>query len=88
MKRLEKILEELKDITSNCRIDMHEPDEQEITAHILGNKLDNAMGATIIPSLIENNNHEIVVIIRDNKYNEHSIFSLADLIALARLAKL
>lgn len=81
-------LNALKEITSRCRYDMHEPDEQEISAHVTGFKLDNAMGNAIIPELLISGSHEIVVTIRDNSFNETFSINLATLIALARLAQL
>lgn len=67
----------------NCRIDMHEPDEQEITAIVTGTHLDNAMGDN--PN---NNCCEFTVGIGNMDGNDREWFNLASLIALARLAKL
>lgn len=65
--------------TNGCREDMHEPDEQGISAIVTGYRLDNAMGDN--PS---NNLSEFTVgIVRDSVKTEW--FNLATLIALARI---
>lgn len=33
-------------VTNGCRVDMHEPDEQGVTAIVRGTGFDNAMGTT------------------------------------------
>ena len=87
--RLRSIQARLRSITHDCRTDMHEPDEQHVTAHVIGNHLDNAMGDHIVEELIEVNSHELVVIIqRGGEYPQRARFNLADLIALARAAEL
>lgn len=90
--RLLDVATRLRGITDGCRPDMHEPDEQELKAHVIGTHLDNAMGARIIPELLERGYHEIVVVLERPMMVEKQVkfvrecFSLADLIALARLA--
>lgn len=78
---LRPVLQALLQQTEGCRDDMHEPDEQEVTARVRGRKLDNAMGADP-----ETNNGELTVGIKRNGVNLW--FNLADLIALARVANL
>jgi hypothetical protein len=76
----------LLEITEGCREDMHEPDEQDLEAFIVGEKLDNAFGEAIIPSAIEGGFQEYIVILRRRGDDEFKIqkFNLATLIALAR----
>lgn len=85
---MKKTLERLLKITDGCRPDMHEPDEQGLSASVVGTVLDNAMGNRIDPFLIFNGAQEIVVIL-DRQTDEGRIteaFNLATLIALARMA--
>lgn len=86
--------ERLLYITQNCREDMHEPDEQDLKAFVIGNHLDNAFGDSIVPELIESLIHEYIVIMErmvdgDKNFKEkffvHDKFNLATLIALARI---
>ncbi len=74
------------EITAGCRPDMHEPDEQSIKAHVVGDHLDNAFGEHIDVRMIEGRYQELVVIIErieDAKIRVER-FNLASLIALAR----
>jgi hypothetical protein len=87
---MKKSLENLLDITRGVRRDMHEPDEQGITAMVTGLKLDNTDGDA--RQLYQSNpeSEEIVVTLR-RTWDEHGTYSqiqinLATLIALARLA--
>ena len=80
---MEKMLYRLLVVTRNCRTDMHEPDEQGISAIVTGYELDNAMGDR--PNI---NCGEFTVGIKDEDENEIEWFNLATLIALARKAKL
>ena len=80
--RQKAILETLKTVTIDCRPDMHEPDEQGIGAVVTGLALDNAMGADPYT-----NCQELTVGITANVDGNISWFNLADLIALARMAK-
>ena len=78
---LKPVLHALHQQTEGCRGDMHEPDEQDVSAVVKGDHLDNAMGAD--PDF---NHGELTVGI---KKGVHTLwFNLADLIALARQAKL
>lgn len=72
-----EMLEQLLLITRGCRADMHEPDEQGITAKVTGKILDNAG----VPG-------EMKVLIRKNGSEEICAINLASLIALARYANL
>jgi len=67
--------------TFDCRDDMHEPDEQGISAAVEGNHLDNAMGDDPLT-----NCGELTVGTTDNS-GKTEWFNLATLIALARQAK-
>jgi hypothetical protein len=84
MNREQEILRQLKLFTVDCRFDMHEPDEQGISAEVVGDHLDNAMGNCI---MAESNIRQEFVVILKNEDNEELKVNLADLIALARLAK-
>ena len=86
--RLARLLE----ITKDCRDDMHEPDEQGISAIVLGNHLDNAMGD--YPEIMKRtwaedgpSPHMEYVVCLQNEINEQVWINLATLIALARMAK-
>ena len=82
MNRLDTIKNNLQEFTIECREDMHEPDEQEVSARVIGTVLDNAFGDSIRTHAIEQGYQEIVVIL--NKGMESMKINLADLIALAR----
>ena len=69
-------LEKLQDATRDCRVNMHEPDEQGITAEVTGSILDNAGVSGELT----------VIIFRDNR--PAAVINLASLIALARVADL
>ena len=84
MNREQEILRQLKLFTVDCRHDMHEPDEQGISAEVIGDHLDNAMGNHI---MIEPNARQEFVVLLRNEDNDELHVNLADLIALARLAK-
>jgi len=80
---LEEFSERLLKITEDCRDDMHEPDNNGITAMVTGDKLDNAMGDDPI-----HNQWELIVNISkisDINYESTESFNLASLIALARI---
>jgi len=69
-------LRKLRFVTSACRYDMHEPDEQGVTALVTGTRLDNAGVAGEIN-------------IHLNREGGRSMtIDLASLIALARMAVL
>ena len=67
----------LREITKGCRPNMHEPDEQGVSAIVTGYILDNAGTA-----------NEITVLIANEVTGQQERFLLADLIALARMAVL
>ena len=91
-KYLKERLDKLQAFTISCRDDMHEPDEQGISAVVLGNLLDNAMGD--YPEVIKRSYAddgpspfmEYVVCLKDEEGDQMWI-NLATLIALARKAK-
>ncbi len=74
-------------ITQGCRYDMHEPDEQNLTARIVGDHLDNACCEHISIEAIEGKFQEFVIILE--RVHDQGIhrekFNLATLIALARI---
>ncbi len=79
-------LNRLVKITHDCRDDMHEPDEQGIKARVVGSWLDNACGESISAEALTWGYQEIVIILERDNITE--TFNLADIIALARKAKL
>jgi hypothetical protein len=80
--RMKSIFQHLRLVTQGCRDDMHEPDEQDVKARVVGTVLDNAHGTMIDESMIVGGRQEIVVII--DRLGRQDKFNLADLIALAR----
>lgn len=80
-------LASLKKFTADCRPDMHEPDEQGITASIVGTRLDNAFGDMIDGNCIDGAFQEQVVVLHRADGSSCRI-NLATLIALARTADL
>lgn len=80
---MKETLKRLLEITDDCREDMHEPDEQGLSARVLGIKLDNAFPPNAL-------SHELRVMLTKGHANEFvtEYFNLADLIALARKADL
>jgi hypothetical protein len=86
---MEKILEELIEFTKGCRNDMHEPDEQEVSALVVGDHLDNAMGNQIIYREDFTYQEYVVVLKRKGEGGTKEFkINLATLIALARLSDL
>lgn len=83
-------LAKLLEITKECRLDMHEPDEQYLEAHVVGTYLDNAFGEDIDADAIEKGYQELVVILESSLRQpvRRVRINLATLIALARLADL
>jgi hypothetical protein len=64
---------------------MHEPDEQGLSARVVGDHLDNAAGNSIHGDAVQLGYQEFIVILaRDHNVE---LFNLADLIALARQAR-
>lgn len=78
-KKTREIVTRLRSVTSACREDMHEPDEQGVYAKVQGNHLDNAMGSTP-----EQNCGEIVVLVGNENSGQKEWFNLADLLAIVR----
>lgn len=76
-------LARLKEKTKDCNIQMHEPDNENIYAIVTGTHLDNAMGDNPCKNCLE-----YTVGLGDESGNNREWFNLADLIALARLAKI
>lgn len=81
---LKSLGQELLLATSGCRDDMHEPDEQGVSARVIGNQLDNAFGEDIREGAVLNGYQELVVII-NRDVDAPRLFNLATLIALARV---
>jgi hypothetical protein len=81
---MDNFTERLLTITSGCRDDMHEPDEQGVSATMAGYSLDNAMGDYIDQRAVTGGYQEYVVIIKRTGRTPE-LFNLASLIALARI---
>lgn len=75
-----KIVTRLREMTIICRDDMHEPDEQDVSAKVRGNHLDNAFGGDASP---DENCNEFTVGITDGS-GKTEWFNLADLLAIVR----
>lgn len=74
----------LLEFTSECRPDMHEPDEQGFkTVTLVGDHLDNAFGEYIDPDAVIRKFQEYVLLIR--KHEKALPINLATLIAFARI---
>jgi hypothetical protein len=86
-KYLTELHTRLTKFTNACRDDMHEPDEQNVSAHVVGYSLDNAFGDGILPRAIEEGWQEFVVVLKKDGGLATERFNLATLIALARQAK-
>lgn len=84
---MQNTLADLKKFTADCRPDMHEPDEQGLSASVVGTRLDNAFGTMIEGSCLDGNFQESVVILHKADGTSRR-FNLATLIALARAADL
>ena len=85
MSHQSEMLSLLLSITEGCRPDMHEPDEQGLSARVVGTILDNAFGDHIFEDLPGRDYQEIVIVLeRDGRVEK---FNLASLIALARKAQ-
>ena len=72
-------------ITNGCRDDMHKPDEQGLSARVVGDHLDSATGDHIGLRSVEDGFQEFIVILTRDGQREK--FNLACLIALARKAQ-
>jgi hypothetical protein len=79
-KYLRRDFNRLRAFTEECRDDMHEPDEQDISADVFGHTLDNACGDDFTSG-------EFVVKLRNDHTEEWDFFNLATLIAIARQAQ-
>lgn len=86
MNHLQEALESLQRITDGCREDMHEPDEQDLRARVVGTLFDNAFGHSISERAIRGGFQELVVIFERD--GELIALNLATLVALARKAAL
>ena len=75
---MKNTLNRLLEFTDKCRDDMHEPDEQGISAEVYGEVFDNAFGDS--PDY-----GELVVALSTEEGDEEG-FNLATLNALARMA--
>lgn len=88
-----EIVARLQAITKGCRPDMHEPDEQDLKARVVGYALDNAMGSAVDVTALQRGFQEFVVILErffEGRPKGHGLmleaFNLADLLAIARRA--
>lgn len=86
MSRHAELLEGLLAITSGCRHDMHEPDEQSLEARVVGTVFDNAFGEYISGEFLAQGFQELVVILERGDDGRVYQINLATLIALARKA--
>ncbi len=86
--RLREVGAALAEVTVGCRLDMHEPDNEGVTARVVGEQLDNALGASIGAEAILAGYQELVVVITQAQ-DEHPpvvrALNLADILALARI---
>lgn len=90
-------LDRLLTLTSGCRPDMHEPDEQDLKLiAMIGSSLDNAFGESVTARAVVGGYQEAVVVLRRVFYGsgepehgreQNEVFNLANLIALARMAR-
>lgn len=84
-----QMLKHLQQVTKDCRENMHEPDEQNLTVLIRGHIFDNSMG-----SHPDKNQGEITIGFVDDTVPPYlqdekaEWFNLANLIALARKANI
>ena len=85
LRTMSRELKNLIRFTKTCREDMHEPDENGISATVIGDHLDNAFGTAIFAE--GRHYQEFVVTLRNGK-GETLEINLASLIALARKAKI
>ena len=86
---MKDVLEKLLQITEGCRENMHEPDEQGLSAKVFGSRLDNAFPTKGKFVNVHQDGELKVKLIREyDDEVESSYFNLADLIALARKAQL
>jgi hypothetical protein len=62
---------------------MHEPDEQGLTAKVIGKKFDNAFGIDVSAKAIIHDYQELLLVLTKDEITDY-IFNLADIVALAR----
>ena len=65
------------------RADWHEPNEQGVSARVVGTKLDNACGDHISAHALELGYQEIVIVLDHGKVGDPFKINLATLLALA-----
>lgn len=93
-KMMQDELNALNQFTVECREDMHEPDEQGLSASVVGTDFNNADGDVLDSNLLLEGRQEIVVILRSDEREEGTGFrithkiNLASLVALAKQAVL
>lgn len=75
--------ENLLGITKECRHDMCNPQEQKVSAYVIGDYLNNLHGDKITVCTLINREHELIISI--DKGEESKKFNLATMIALARI---
>lgn len=90
---MKETLEKLLQITEGCRENMHEPDEQGLSAVVFGSRFDNAFPtegeiAGEFVNVHPDSELKVKLIRERGDEVESSFFNLADLIALARKAQL
>jgi len=90
---MRETLEKLLQITEGCREDMHEPDEQGLSAVVFGSRFDNAFPpegeiAGEFVNVHPDSELKVKLIRESDDEVESSFFNLADLIALARKAQI
>lgn len=81
---LKKDRDALIEFTKGCDIEMHEPDNDDVSARVVGDHLDNAFGEAIREEAMAEGYQEFVVILKRG-VKTHRI-NLATLIAIARLS--
>lgn len=87
--RHKDIIKRLRAVTVGCSPDMHEPDEQEVSARVVGYRLDNACGSSIELHKIIEGYQEYVIIVEAGRHEPYpavhsEAFNLADLLAIVR----
>jgi len=90
VRRLQPVQSELLRMLDGCRVDMHEPDEQNVQVTVVGTHLDNAINTGFGPPEWNDISTECMVGITRwmSGYQDTRWFNLADLLAIARLADL
>lgn len=83
---MDSTLKRLLSITADCDDNMHEPDEQDVSAQVVGHVLNDLFGYNISTTAIMEETQELVVVMMRGRRIE--VFNLATLIALARKADL